>query len=110
MFGRADGSMSNLHEYDGILHHFLVMMQQDDPELIAASNDVRADYSFFCTFRKMAEGRARAANLGSSIQNAMNRWRTIENAKGGCPCFNMVEHYSHARDLMTVTWRYLYVQ
>jgi hypothetical protein len=40
----------------------------------------------------------------------MNRWRTIENAKGGRPCFNMVKHYSHARDLMTVTWRYSYVQ
>jgi hypothetical protein len=109
-FGRADGSVSSLHEYDSILHHFLAMIQQDDPELIAASDDVRANYSFFCTFRKTAEGRARAANLDSSIQNAMNRWRTIENAKGGRPRFNMVEHYSHARDLMTVTWRYSYVQ
>ncbi len=72
-FGRADGSVSSLHEYDGILHHFLVIIQQDDLELIAASNDMRANYSFFHTFRKMAEGRARAANLDSSIQNAMNR-------------------------------------
>ena len=109
-FGRADGYVSLLREYDGILHHFLAMIQQDDPELIAASDDVRASYSFFCTFRKTAEERARAANLDSSIQNAMNRWRTIENAKGGHTCFNMVEHYSHARDLMTVTWRYSYVQ
>ncbi len=109
-FGRADGSVLSLHEYDGILHHFLAMIQQDDPELIAASDDVRANYSFFRTFRKTAEGRARAANLDSSIQNDMNRWRTIENAKGGRPCFNIVEHYSHARDPMTVTWRYSYVQ
>ncbi len=102
--------MSSLYKYDGILYHFLVMIQQDDLELIVASNEVRANYSFFCTFHKMAEGRARAANLDNSIQNAMNRWRTIENAKGWRPHFNMVEHYSHARDLMTVTWRYLYVQ
>ncbi len=102
--------MSSLHKYDGILHHFIVMIQQDDPELIATSDDMRAIYSFFCTFRKMAEGRARAANLDSSIQNAMNRWRTIENAKDGHPCFNMVEHYSHARDLMTITWRHSYGQ
>jgi hypothetical protein len=109
-FGRADGSVSSVHEYDGILHHFLGLIQQDDPELIAANDDVRANYSFFRTFQKTAEGRARAANLDSSIQNAMNRWRTIENAKGGRPCFKMVEHYSHARDLMTDTWRYPCVQ
>jgi hypothetical protein len=32
------------------------MIQQDDPELIIASNDVRANYSFFSTFRKTAGG------------------------------------------------------
>ncbi len=85
VFGCADGSVSLLHEYDGILHHFLGLIQQDDPELIAANNDGRGNYSFFCTFQKMAEGRARAANLDSSIQNAMNRWRTILECKGRAP-------------------------
>ena len=30
--------------------------------------------------------------------------------KGQMPGFNMVEHYTHARGLMPVTWRYSYVQ
>ena len=52
----------------------------------------------------------RAAGLDESVQTAMNRWRIIEQAKGRRPRFNMVEHYTHARDLMPVTWRYSYVQ
>jgi hypothetical protein len=57
-----------------------------------------------------AEGRARAAGLDGSVQDAMNRWRKIEQAKGRRPRFNMVDHYSHAQDLMPVTWRYSFVQ
>lgn len=109
-FGHVDGSVASLHEYDGILHHFLSMIQVDNPELISKEDDVQANYSFFRTFRKTSEARARAAGLDASVQNAMNRWRTIENAKGGRPRFNMIEHYSNARDLMPVTWRYSYVQ
>ena len=59
-------------------------------------------------FAHTEEGRA--AGLDESVQTAMNRWRTIEQVKGRRPRFNMVEHYTHARDLMPVTWRYSYVQ
>jgi hypothetical protein len=58
----------------------------------------------------MAKGRARGANLDIGVQNAMNRWRKIVEAKGKRPQFNMVDQYSHARDLMLVTWRYSFVQ
>jgi hypothetical protein len=102
--------MTTLHPYDGVLHHFLHMIQQEDSNLISEDDDVQASYSFFQTFRKTLEARARAAGLDSSVQNAMNRWRTIENAKGRRPRFNMIEHYSNARDLMPVTWGYSYVQ
>ncbi len=73
---------------------------------ISEADNVHANYGFSRTFRRTAEGRARAANLDTGIQNAMNRWKKIEQAKGKCPRFNMVDHYSHARDLMHVTWRY----
>ncbi len=99
-----------LHEYDGILHHFLEMIQRENSELFAADDDVQANHGFFRTFRKMAKAKARDTGLDSNVQTAMNRWRTIENAKGGHPRFNMIKHYSNAQDLMPVTWRYLYVQ
>jgi hypothetical protein len=47
---------------------------------------------------------AGTASLDEVVQIVMNRWRRIDQG------FNMVEHYTHARDLMPVTWRYSYVQ
>jgi hypothetical protein len=95
-FGYSNGLVATLHKYDGILHHFLQMIQQENPEMIAEDDDVQSNYGFFCTFRKSLEAKARAAGRDSSTLNAMNRWRTIENAKGGCPCFDMIEYYSNA--------------
>ena len=109
-FGHRDNSVMSLRELDGMLHFFLEKIQKEDESLIASHDNVLENYGFFRTFRKTAEGRARAANLESDVQNAMNRWRKIERARGRMPRFSMVEHYSEARDLMSVTWRYSYVQ
>jgi hypothetical protein len=61
------------------------------------------------TFQQTAKGKAWAAQLDSSVQNVINRWRKFEKAKGKCPWSNMIDHYSHARQLMSVTWQYLFV-
>jgi hypothetical protein len=74
------------------------------------SNDVQTNFGLSHTFQRTAEGRACAANLDIGVQNAMNRWKKIEQAKGMRPQFNIVDHYSHAQDLMHVTWRYSFVQ
>ena len=110
-FGSKDRAVGFVSEYDGLLHFFLRKVQTSYPECSLPSDDVDANYGFYRTFRRTAvEGRARAANLDSGVQNAMNRWRTIEEAKGKRPRFNMVDHYSHAQDLMPVTCRYSFVQ
>jgi hypothetical protein len=94
--GYANGSVAALHEYNEILHHFLEMIQRENLELVAADDVMQANYNFFRTFRKTAKTKAKAVGLDSNIQTAMNRWRTIENRKGGCPCFTMIEHYLNA--------------
>ncbi len=109
-FGNADGSVALMREYDEIIHYFLETIQRENPDLIAESDDIQSNYGLSCTFRRTAEGRARAANLDTGVQNAINRWKKIEQAKGMHPRFNMVDHYSHAWDLMHVTWRYSFVQ
>ena len=86
------------------------MIQKENPNLIADPDDIQTNYGFSHTFQKTAEGRAQAANLDSEVQNAMNRWKKIEQAKGMRLRFNMVDHYSHANDLMHVMWRYSFVQ
>ena len=109
-FGYRDGSVASISDYDDVLHSYLKRIQGEKPELIAPTDPVEDNYSLHRTFRRTAEGKARIANLDSGDQNAMNRWRKIEVAKGKRPRFNMVEHYSHAKELIPVTWRYSYVQ
>ena len=109
-FGHKDGSVALMREYDGILQHLLERVQKEHLNLIYETDDIQANYGLSQTFRRTANGSARAANLDSGIRNAMNRWKKLEQAKGRCPRFNMVDHYSHARDLMHVTWRYSFVQ
>jgi hypothetical protein len=62
----------------------------------------------YCSFggSSLSEGGVNGgtASLDEVVKIAMNRWRKIDQG------FNMVEHYTHARGLMPVTWRYLYVQ
>ncbi len=99
-----------MSKYDDMLHFFLQKVQDAHPNLTLPTDDLEANYGFSCTFRRMAEGRARGANLDSGVQNTMNKWRKIKEAKGKRPRFNMVDHYSHARELMHVTWHYLFVQ
>jgi hypothetical protein len=79
-FGHRDGSVALMREYDEILHYFLETIQRECPELILEFDNIHANYGFSRTFRRTAEGRARAANLDMGIQNAMNRWKKIEQA------------------------------
>ena len=109
-FGDQWGRVALMSEYDDMLHTLLQKVQSKEPELIAPSDDMERNYSFFRSFRRTATGRARGAGLDVSVQDAMNRWRKIEEAKGKRPRLNMVDHYTHARDLMPVTCRYVFVQ
>jgi hypothetical protein len=109
-FGNSNRSVGLMPEYDNMLHFFLQKVQDAHPNLILPTDNVDANYGFSCTFRRMAKGRARGANLDSGVQNAMNRWRKIKEAKGKCSQFNMADHYSNSQELMPVTRHYSFVQ
>jgi hypothetical protein len=110
-FGKTPTKAAWGEEYDGLLHYFLEIIQTENPDMIDPSDDVKANYGFFRSFRKTAETRARTAGLDGDTINAMNRWKTVERARGRKPRWTtMIEHYSDARALMPVTWRYSYIQ
>ncbi len=67
-FGSKDGAVGFMSEYHGLLHFFLQKVQVSYPECILSWDDVDANYGFYRTFRRMAEGRARAVNLDSRVQ------------------------------------------
>ena len=108
--GNVDGTLASMTEYNAVFKSYLEKVQGESSKLLGFDEDVHANYGLNRTFRKTAQGRARAAALGSDVQDAMNRWKTVENAQGRRPRFSMRDHYSNARDLMPVTWRYSFVQ
>ncbi len=85
-------------------------MQGESSGLLGFDDDVHANYGLNHMFRETAQGRAQAAALGSDVQDEMNLWKTADNAQDRRPRFSMCDHYSNARDLMPVTWRYSFIQ
>ena len=53
-------SVALMREYNGILQ--LERIQKEHPNLISETDDIQANYGLSPTFRRTAEGRARAAN------------------------------------------------
>ena len=109
-FGTKDGKLASQATYDEGFRHYLKRVQKETSGLISPDEDIDAYYGLSRTPRKSAQQRARNANLGSDVQDAMNRWRTIESAGARKPRMKMRDHYSDARYMLPVTWRYSYVQ
>jgi hypothetical protein len=84
-FGHRDRSVGLILEYEDILHYFLRILQKDESDMIAPTDNIEANYSFSCTFQRTAEERARAPQQDSGDQKTMNRWRKIDEAKGKHP-------------------------
>jgi hypothetical protein len=77
------------------------------PQLFSMTEDL-SRYGISRTYRKSAESRARKAGIKDDELKVMNRWRVTEQAKGKRPRRAMVDHYSDARALVSITWRCSY--
>ena len=108
-FAELDGSPPDTTEYNALFRQYLRRIQVDSPKQFAPEEDVTR-YGINRTLRKTAVSRAGRAGLSGDLFNPMNRWRTVESAKGSRPKHNMRTHYTDARALAPMTWRYSYVQ
>ena len=106
-FATPEGDLES--NYDAGLQKYLKIVQETTT-LIDKDIDIHLFYSTNRTPIKSALTRAKRAGIGEDLQNEMNRWRTVENAKGKRVRFNMRDHYPKACLLMPVTWRYSYAQ
>ena len=106
-FVNPDGSSPSGADYNVLLRQYLREIQQTLPKLFSPEEDVMR-YGISRTFRKSAENRARRAGMQADEIKVMNRWKTVEQSKGKRPKHAMIDHYSDARALVAVTWRYLY--
>ena len=106
-FAEPNGKLAYSGDYDSIFKKYLKKVQAETT-LIPDDVNVDLHYSLNRTPRKSSTTRAQRANLDGKYIDTMNRWRVIENAKGGKPRFNMRPHYSEACLLMPTTWFYSY--
>lgn len=109
-FGYASGQVARQADFDVVLRTTLNRMRIDSEcDLIQADDEVDLNYSFNRTFRKSSENRARQLGVETSVQDATNRWRLDQRARGQVIKHrSQREHYSHALFLMPETWRYGY--
>ena len=108
VFAGTDGSPPESSEYNALFRQYLRRIQFEGEESFPPSEDI-SRYGISRSLRKTAVTRASRAGVGSEIVEAINRWRTVENAKGTRPKHNMRNHYTDARALAPMTWRYAYV-
>ena len=102
-------TMASMGDYNSVFKSYLKEVQSTtELNLIPEGNNVDEMYNLNRTPRKSALTRAKRAQLDKSLQDEMNRWRTVENARGKKVRFNMNDHYSEACLLMPRTWMYVY--
>jgi hypothetical protein len=107
-FASRAGNLASSTDYDAVFRVYLKQVQSDT-NLIQDDHDVDMHYGISRTPRKSAETRAKQAKLDDSMQDAMNRWRTFENARGGRPKFKHTRDlYADAVAYMPLTWSYSY--
>ena len=80
--GRVDIATADMNS---MFVHYLEQVQKEPPApdtnpLISEDDNVLKLYGFDCTLRKTTETRAKAAGLGTDVENVMNRWRVEEKA------------------------------
>jgi hypothetical protein len=107
-FAEADGSPPDSTEFNALFRQYLRKLQKYHPDLFSIKEDVTR-YGISRSLRKTAVTQAGKAGLSESEVSAVNRWRTIEQAKGSRPKHNMLTHYTDAGALAPMTRRYSYV-
>ncbi len=106
-FAYPNGKLMASSEYNATFLRYLEDIQ-DQTNLIEEKIVVSESFGISRTLRKTAQTRATRAGISSLDQAKMNRWRTVENAAGKKPRFEMRDLYAGVLAQMPVTWRYSY--
>jgi hypothetical protein len=81
-------------------------VQNANSDLIPREVNVHEDYGIARSFRRGATTQARNAGVAENDINAMNRWRTADQAKGVKPRAKMQDHYSDIRQMVPTLLRF----
>jgi hypothetical protein len=106
-FCHTDGTPPSGADYNIVMRQYLRVIQDTNPKLFSPDEDLMR-YGISRTYQKSAENRARRAGMKEEDVIVMNRWRINEQAQGRHPRYAMIDHYSDARALVSIMWRYSY--
>ena len=96
-FRDSDGKLATSRVYEDMFIEVLSEIQEERPDLIPASVEI-TDHGLSRSWRRTSTSIALAHGVSATAVDFMNRWRTVENAKGRRAVFrSMREHYSDVR-------------
>jgi hypothetical protein len=81
-------------------------IQTTNPEIISQDVNVYEDFGISRSFRRGATTQARNKGVQENDIDAMNRWRSTEQAKGRKPRLKMQDHYSDIQQMVPTLLRF----
>jgi hypothetical protein len=83
-------------ELDELFHQYLLVVQEECPELLGPGVDVERDYSVRRSIRRGATTHALNRGIPAEVIDANNRWRKAERAGNRDPSLAMLQVYTDA--------------
>jgi len=105
-FSDRRGKVLNPHWLEMEILNRLQEIQNQGGDLIPKEVNVHEDYGIARSFRRGATTQARNAGVSENDIDAMNRWRSIEQARGCKPRAKMQDHYSDIRQMVPTLLRF----
>ena len=105
-FATPAGALASSPDYNAVFLKYMKQVQTDT-DLIDKREIIEDRYGISRTPRRTAVTRAKRAGYTGEIDE-LNRWRTVENAKGRRVKLSMQMHYAEAVQMMPTTWRVSY--
>jgi len=105
------GRMFNSSFINDLLVEFLVTIFDENRHLfpgnILSKDQIKDRYQCFRSFRRGSDTRALEKKIDSKDIDVVNRWRTIEQARGQRPCsMQMQQHYAQLDQILAPFLRY----
>lgn len=104
-----NGEIVKVGQLDSRLHEMLSWLFEERFEFPAEIKSVEDIYERFSVFRSLRRGsntRALNQNISANDIDVVNRWKTVETAKGSKPHRSMRQHYAEISDLKAPFLRY----